>query len=180
MGHGALLSSSAGAVVIVVYLAVIVIEIAALWQIFEKAGQPGWAAIIPIYNAYVLLKIVGRPVWWLLLFFIPLVNVIVEIVVANDLSKSFGRGVGFTVGLVLLGPIFIPILGFGSARYTGPAALQRYSAGRTMGYGMGPPAGGIPADWYADPTGGHQHRYWNGSAWTEHVADNGVQAVDPV
>jgi len=222
MGHGALLSASAtGAVVIVVYLAVIVIEIAALWQIFEKAGQPGWAAIIPIYNAYVLLKIVGRPVWWLLLFFIPLVNVIFEIIVANDLSKSFGRGVGFTVGLVLLGPIFIPVLGFGSARYGGAAALQRYSGGPPMGYGMGPTApggawggpptagpgayplggtanggpggstggaawgpgaapGGIPAEWYADPTGGHQLRYWNGNAWTEHVADNGVQAVDPV
>jgi hypothetical protein len=115
--------ASSGAVILVfVYLAVIVFEIAALWQVFVKAGHPGWAAIIPFYNYWVLLKIVGRPGWWLILYFIPLVNIVIWIIVAIDLSKSFAKSTGFAVGLILLSFIFIPILGFGPARYAGPAA----------------------------------------------------------
>jgi Family of unknown function (DUF5684) len=109
-------------VLILIYVLVIVVEIAALWKVFVKAGHPGWAAIIPIYNTYILLKIAGRPAWWLILFFIPIVNFVIAIIVFNDISKSFGKGVGFTVGLILLGFIFIPILGFGSAQYRGPVA----------------------------------------------------------
>jgi hypothetical protein len=112
------------AAVIVIYVAVVILEIAAMWKVFVKAGEPGWAAIIPIYNTYILLKIVGRPWWWLLLLLIPFVNIVMLIVVLNDLSKSFGKTVGFTVGLVLLGVIFIPILGFGPAEYRGAAALH--------------------------------------------------------
>lgn len=109
-------------------LAIIVLEVAALWQVFRKADRPGWAAIIPFYNIYVLLKVVGRPGWWLILYFIPIVWFIVWIIVAYDLAKSFGKGVGFTVGLVLLPFVFIPILGFGPARYVeahaaGPRAI---------------------------------------------------------
>jgi hypothetical protein len=96
--------------------------IAACWKIFTKAGQPGWAAIIPIYNWYILCKIVGRPGWWVILFFIPFINFIIGIIVCIDLAKSFGKGVGFAIGLILLGVIFFPILGFGSAQYQGPAA----------------------------------------------------------
>jgi hypothetical protein len=106
------------------YLAIIVLEIAALWQVFRKADRPGWAAIIPFYNIYILLKVVGRPGWWLILYFIPIVWFIVWIIVAYDLARSFGKGVGFTVGLVLLPFIFIPILGFGPARY-----LEAHAAG---------------------------------------------------
>ncbi|MBS1663915.1 MAG: hypothetical protein JST68_22910 [Bacteroidetes bacterium] len=88
------------------------------WKMFEKAGQPGWAFIIPIYNTYILLKIVGKPTWWLILmFFLPF---IFGIWACNMLSKSFGKEEGFTVGLVLLPFIFIPILGFGDAKYLGP------------------------------------------------------------
>ena len=105
---------------IVVILLVVVFMIAAMWKIFEKAGQPGWAAIVPIYNMYVLLKIVGKPGWWLLLFLIPIVNYVFIIWTYNMLSKSFGKEEGFTVGLVLLGFVFFPILGFGDARYIGP------------------------------------------------------------
>jgi len=90
--------------------------------VFAKAGQPGWAAIVPIYNAVVLLQITGRPLWWIILFMIPLANIIVGILVAVDLAKSFGQSTGFALGLVFLGFIFFPILGFGSARYLGPAA----------------------------------------------------------
>ena len=101
-------------------LAVIVFMIVAMWKIYEKAGQEGWAAIIPIYNTYILLKIVGKPWWWLLLMLIPGVNLVLIIWTYNMLSKSFGKDEGFTVGLLLLGIVFFPILGFGDAKYLGP------------------------------------------------------------
>ncbi len=106
------------------YIAIIVVMIIAEWKIYEKGGQPGWAVLIPFYNIYVLLKMVGRPGWWLLLMFIPLVNLIIGIIVLNDLSKSFGQGVGFTLGLIFLSPIFILILGFGDYKYIGPGATM--------------------------------------------------------
>jgi hypothetical protein len=90
------------------------------WKAFEKAGQPGWACLIPIYNVYILLKIGGKPSWWLLLFFIPLVNVVYAIWLTNMISKSFGKDESFTVGLIALGVIFWPILGYGNAVYRGP------------------------------------------------------------
>ena len=89
----------------------------ALWKVFTKAGQPGWAVLIPIYNLYVLCKIAGRPGWWLLLMMIPLVNLIIMIVVYVDIAKNFGNGAGFAIGMLLLPFIFIPILGFGSSQY---------------------------------------------------------------
>ena len=104
------------------WLAFMILMIAACWKIFTKAGQPGWAAIIPIYNWYIFCKIVGRPGWWVILLLIPFVNFIVGIILCIDLAKSFGKGVGFGIGLILLGVIFFPILGFGSAQYQGPAA----------------------------------------------------------
>jgi hypothetical protein len=112
------------AVLWIVYIAVYVVVVAGLWKTFQKAGEEGWKAIIPIWNTLVQLKIVGRPWWWLLLLLIPVVNIIVFIIVMNDLSKSFGKGTGFTVGLVILNPIFTCILGFGDAQYHGPAAAS--------------------------------------------------------
>jgi hypothetical protein len=120
-----LLASGSGAgigILVVVYVAVLVLEIAALWKVFVKGGRPGWAAIIPIYNYYVLLKVVGRPGWWLILYFIPFVNIVVWLIVAIDLAKSFGKGTGYGVVVFFLAFIFVPILGFGSANYVGPAA----------------------------------------------------------
>lgn len=102
------------------FLALSVFYIISLWKIFTKAGQPGWAAIIPIYNTYVLLKIVGKPGYWLVLMLIPGVNFVFAIWSMNMLSKSFGKDEGFTVGLILLSFIFYPILAFGSAKYLGP------------------------------------------------------------
>jgi len=104
-------------------VAFIVLMLAAMWKIFAKAGQPGWAAIIPIYNWIVWCKIVGRPAWWVLLLLIcfPIFFIILSI----DLAKSFGKGVGFAVGLILLSIIFFPILGFGNATYQGPAAAPK-------------------------------------------------------
>ena len=106
----------------IISLAIAVLIIVAMWKVFTKAGQPGWASIIPIYNLYVLCKIAGRPWWWLLLILIPFVNVIILIVLCIDISKSFGNGVGFGLGMAFLGFIFWPILGFGSAQYQGPSA----------------------------------------------------------
>lgn len=107
------------ALFIILYLALWVIMIVANWIIFKKAGKPGWACIIPIYNILVLLQIVDRPWWWILLMLIPGVNVVIGIIVYHNLSLSFGQGIGFTFGLLFLGIIFFPILAFGSAKYVG-------------------------------------------------------------
>ncbi len=93
--------------------------IASLWKVFEKAGHPGWACLVPFYNIYILLKIANKPGWWMLLFFIPLVNFIVSIVISIDVAKAFGKDTGFGIGLALLGFIFYPILAFGDAEYQG-------------------------------------------------------------
>ena len=111
-----------GAIVFFIYLAILILIIVGGWKMFEKAGQPGWGVLIPIYNAYLVLKIVGRPAWWLILFLIPIVSLVISIIVIVDLAKSFGKGVGFAIGIFFLGFIFVPILGFGDAEYQGPAA----------------------------------------------------------
>lgn len=103
------------------WLAIVVLSIAGLWKVFTKAGEPGWAAIVPIYNIYILIKIVGRPWWWVILMCIPCVSIVVGIIAAIDLAKSFGKDIAFAIGLILLGPIFIVILGFSDAKYLGPA-----------------------------------------------------------
>ena len=108
----------------IVGLLIALLLIVAMWKVFTKAGQPGWASIIPIYNLYIWCKIVGRSGWWVLLMLIPFVNFIIMIILCVDLAKSFGKGAGFGVGIAFLGIIFLPILGFGSAEYQGPAAAQ--------------------------------------------------------
>ena len=95
------------------------------WKVFTKAGEPGWAILIPFYNLYVLCRIATRPGWWLILCLIPLVNFIIFIILDIDIAKNFGKGTGFGIGLLLLPIIFFPILGFGSAQYqgAGPATI---------------------------------------------------------
>ncbi|MGH7139466.1 MAG: DUF5684 domain-containing protein [Pirellulales bacterium] len=112
----------ANAVILLIYLGIIVTMIAGLWKIFDKAGKPGWAALIPIYNMIVMLEIIGKPIWWILLLFIPCVGLIVSILLVVELAKCFGQGAGFAIGMIFLPFIFYPILGFGDARYQGPAA----------------------------------------------------------
>lgn len=99
------------------YGAIIILMIVGIWKTFDKAGKPGWAAIIPIYNYIVMLEIAKKPVWWTILFFVPFVNLIILIIVCIEIAKAFGKEAGFGVGLALLGFIFWPILGFGDAKY---------------------------------------------------------------
>ena len=101
-----------------VWLAVVIVCVAGIWKTFEKAGKPGWACLVPIYNAFVILQIAGKPAWWFLLFLIPVVNLVVAIIVMIEIARRFGKGPGFGIGLAFLGFIFFPILGFGSAQYS--------------------------------------------------------------
>jgi len=102
-------------------LAFVVVVVVGCWKMFEKAGEPGWAAIIPIFNIIVLLKIAGRPVWWVVLYFIPLVNIVATIVVAIDIAKAFGQSAIFGFFLnFLFGGIGYLILGFGNYQYRKP------------------------------------------------------------
>ena len=118
--YGAEAAAGMGAGVMIVWLAVVVLLVAALWKIFTKAGQPGWASIVPIYNLIVALQIAGKPLWFIVLFFIPIANLVAAILVNVALAKAFGKGGGFAAGLILLPIIFLPILAFGSATYTKP------------------------------------------------------------
>jgi len=108
-----------------IYLAIAILTIVGMWKVFEKAGKPGWAAIVPIYNLIILLEIVGKPTWWIILMLIPCVNLVILVWVLNLLSKSFGQSEGFTVGLVVLFYVFIPILGLSKQyQYLGPSAAE--------------------------------------------------------
>ena len=105
-----------------VYLVILVVVVVSFWKIFTKAGKPGWAAIVPIYNIIVLLEIVGRPIWWIVLFLIPCVNIVAGALVSIDLGKCFGKSTGYSIGLLfILGIIGYPMLAFGPDQYTPPA-----------------------------------------------------------
>jgi len=101
---------------------VIGLLIAGMWKIYTKADERGWAAIIPFYNVWVLLRIVGRPGWWFILWLIPVVNIIIGIILMFDLAKSFDKSVWWGLGLVIIPFIMALILGFGDAQYYGPSA----------------------------------------------------------
>lgn len=102
------------------FFAIFLVLIVSLWKINSKAGQPGWACLVPIYSAIVRMRIIGRSDWHWLLYLIPFYNIYLLIVDTNLLSKSFGKGEGFTVGLIFLGIFFYPILAFGGSVYQGP------------------------------------------------------------
>ncbi len=114
-----------------VFALVGLVVIIGMWKTFSKAGQPGWAAIIPVYNLVVLFRVAGQSGWLALTFllnFIPVIGGLawLGIVIWNhvNVSKRFGHGVGFALGLVFLAPIFWRILGFGSSKYVGDQAAQ--------------------------------------------------------
>src|ERR1700720_3069787 len=107
----------AGIGILIVFLAIAIFMIICMWKVNTKAGQPGWAVIIPIYREVVWLNIVNKPVWWIILMLIPFVNIIIIIMVLHRFSLSFGKGAGFTAGLVLVPLIFWPILAFDKSVY---------------------------------------------------------------
>lgn len=125
-----------------VFGVIILITIISQWIIFRKAGYQGWECIVPIYSAIVLLKIVGKPWWWIFLYFLLIVfglGLIWIIWTINMLSKSFGKDEGFTIGLLLLGFIFYPILAFNKKIvYQGPygdkAAYEAYRNQHTFDF----------------------------------------------
>ena len=125
-------------VLILYFIVIWVIVGLPTYFVYKKAGpngDPPWGAFVPIYGFYIMLKVVGRPGWWLIWIFIPFASFIVLIIVYNDLSKSFGHGVGFTLGLIFLSWIFLAILAWGSSQYQGPAA----AAGGTGAMAPPPP-----------------------------------------
>lgn len=119
-----------GYLTLALFVAITLFYIYVGWRIFEKADQPGWASLIPIYNMVVILRIVGRPAWWIILAFIPVVN-LAWLLIPFDLAKSFGKGTGFGLGLLVLGVIFGPVLAFGDATYEGPVATESGTAPAT-------------------------------------------------
>jgi hypothetical protein len=119
-GSGAL-GAGLGVGFMLVWLAIVVLMVASMWKIFVKAGKPGWAAIIPIYNTIVLLEIAGKPLWWFILLLLPIVNLVVAIMVMASVARKFGKGIGYALGMIFLFPIFLPMLAFGDSTYS-PAA----------------------------------------------------------
>jgi hypothetical protein len=119
-GGGGIVGLLFGGVFFLIWLVVILAIVASMWKIFDKAGKPGWAALVPIYNIVVLLEIVGKPIWWIVLFFIPCANFIAAVLVTLELAKAFGKETGFAIGMILLPIVFYPLLAFSDARYTPP------------------------------------------------------------
>ena len=130
---------------LVIGIPIMILTIVSWWKIFTKAGQPGWFALVPILNVITMLKVGGKPWGYFFLAFIPFVGgLILTIVMATGLARSFGKSGGFAAGLIFLGPIFYPILAFGSAQHQGyQPAMQ--------GYGYPPP--GYPPPGYAPQPG---------------------------
>lgn len=120
-GGGNAAGAIVGLLILVIELGIAAVMIAGLWKLFVKAGQPGWAAIVPIYNTYVMTQIVGRPILWFVLTFVPCVNFVAMVLIMIDLAKSFGKSTGYAIGMILLPFVFIPMLGFGDAQYSGPS-----------------------------------------------------------
>jgi hypothetical protein len=117
-GGGAALG---GLFLLLLYLAVLVAMIAGMWKTFEKAGEPGWAAIVPLYNAWVLVRISGKEPLWFVLLFIPCLNILAAIVVSVAVAERFVKTAAFGFGLALLPFVFYPMLGFGDDEYQGTA-----------------------------------------------------------
>lgn len=124
-----------GAVGGIFYLAILVLIIASMWKLFEKAGKPGWAAIIPIYNLIIMIEIVGKPTIWVLWLIIPCVNFVFIVWLTNLFVKSFGKSEGYTIGMFILPFVFYPLLAFGDNPYLGPSAAEAKTGFGPNGFG---------------------------------------------
>ena len=112
----------------IVYLVMLAAIIAGLWKVFEKAGEEGWKSLVPFYNMWVWIHMVGRPTWFFILIFIPFANLYAYCALINDISKGFGKGVGFTFGIIFLPFVFLPMLGFGEAKWSKPGTAAAPAA----------------------------------------------------
>lgn len=116
----------------IMYASFLILFVIAGWKIFSKAGKPGWAILIPIYNSIVVLEIIKRPIWWILLLFIPFVNIIISFIIALDLAKAFGRSTAFGIILLFLfSPVGILMLAFGKSKYVYGNLKKAQSANNT-------------------------------------------------
>lgn len=114
-------SSDMNPAMVLLYIAIAVVYVVAMWRIFTKAKKPGWASIIPIYNLYVMLKVVNRPGWWIVLYLIPIVNIFTHLVVSIDLAKAFGKSTAFgVIGIWIFSFVGYLILGYGDTQYKMP------------------------------------------------------------
>src|SRR5262245_37900984 len=113
-------AAGVGVGIMVFYLVILVFFAFVGWKLFDKAGKPGWAALVPIYNMVVFLEIVGKPIWWIVLMFIPIVSLVIALILSVSLAERFGKGTGFGIGIAFLGFIFLPMLAFGDAEYSPP------------------------------------------------------------
>lgn len=145
---------------IVAFLVFFVPYVIGFWKVLEKAGRPGWGALVPIYNNWLVIEVVGRPGWWLALMFVPYASIVILVILMIDLAKSFGKSPAFGWGLALLPPVFMLLLGFGDATYLGPSVPPE------GGYA---PVGATPAGWYPDPWQQAPYRWWDGRGWTSYT-----------
>jgi len=118
---GGMIAALLGGAFSLVGLLIAVIVIAGMWKMFEKAGQPGWAALVPIYNIWVLVQISGKETWWFVLFLIPCANFVAAVVICMAIARKFGKDTLYGIGLAFLPFIFFPMLGFGAAQYNSAA-----------------------------------------------------------
>lgn len=119
----------------IISLALGVLLIVAMWMIFKKAGKPGWAAIVPFYNIYVMYEITWGSGWRFLMLLIPIYNIILAIQTQVKLAKAFGKSGGFAVGLIFLPYVFDPILAFDRSVYLGvPGKGSNGSRAQREGY----------------------------------------------
>lgn len=109
-----------------VFVVFFVLVIAILWKVFTKAGQPGWAALIPFYNTWILVtEICKKEPLWFILSLIPIANIVASWVISQELAKKFGKSEAFGIGIFFLAPVFLAILAFGDARYQGGRGGRR-------------------------------------------------------
>ncbi len=106
-------------VLVIFWLAVMVLLVVSDWKIFVKAGKPGWAILVPIYNIIVMLQIVKKPLWWIVLLIVPLVNIAVVVIIVYNLVIKFGQPGWHVIPALILGCVYFPYLAFSKAQYNG-------------------------------------------------------------
>ncbi len=115
-----------GSVMMLVMFAVLTLMIVGMWKLFEKAGRPGWASIVPFYNTYVMLEIAGRPTWWFaVILLVPVAQTVFSIILAIDFVKSFGKSLGYAVLSIVFPFVIYPVMAWDAqTRYVGPAGPE--------------------------------------------------------